>query len=283
MRQEDTRMDASMATRHRLGGDVDVAVVHPGEMGAAIGAALVEDGRRVHWASVGRSPETTARAGRARLIDDGDLETLLARSDLVISICPPHAALKVAAEIVAAAKHKRHWIYLDANAIAPATASGVAQIVEDAGARYVDGGIIGPPPVAAGFTRLYLSGLSASEVTEVLATPLIDVHVLNERPCSASALKLSYAAWTKGSAALLLAARAAAARAGVAQSLLEEWHTSQPGLEDRWGRAQRSALEKGWRWSGEMREIASMLEELGLPSGFHSAAAEVFENVTTLE
>jgi 3-hydroxyisobutyrate dehydrogenase-like beta-hydroxyacid dehydrogenase len=208
---------------------------------------------------------------------------LLAHGDLVISVCPPHAALDVASEVVAAAKDKRGWIYLDANAVAPATASRVARIVEDAGAWYVDGGIIGPPPVASGHTRLYLSGLGAAEVSQILATPLMNIHVLDERPCSASALKLSYAAWTKGSAALLLAARAAAAKAGVAQTLLQEWHTSQPGLEDRWERAQRSALEKGWRWSGEMREIASMFEELGLPSGFHAAAAEVFQDATTFD
>ena len=186
-------------------------------------------------------------------------------------------------QVAAAAKDKRGWIYLDANAVAPATACKVARVVEDAGARYVDGGIIGPPPVAPGATRLYLSGPGATEAREALGTPRLDIRVINEQPCSASALKLSYAAWTKGSAALLLAARAAAAKAGVDDTLLAEWHTSQPGLEDRWGSARQSALEKGWRWSGEMREIASMLEELGLPSGFHAAAAEVFEDRTIFE
>ena len=259
-----------------LRGDVNIALLHPGEMGAAIGAALVEAGNRVHWASAGRSRETRARASAARLVDDGDAVTLLGQSDLVISVCPPHAALDVASEVAAATTDKRDWIYLDANAVAPATARRVAQIVEDAGARYVDGGIIGPPPVLSGFTRLYLSGLGATEASEALVAPRLDIRVIDDQPCSASALKLSYAAWTKGSAALLLAARAAAARAGVDKNLLEEWQTSQPGLEDRWEGARRSARQKGWRWSGEMREIASMLEDLGLPSGFHAAAADVF-------
>jgi hypothetical protein len=99
---------------------------------------------------------------------------------------------------------------------------------------------------------------------------------------SASALKLAYAGWTKGSAALLLAARAAAARAGVETALLEEWRTSQPTLLDRWESARSSARDKGWRWVGEMDEIASMFESCGLPSGFHTAAARVFEDPTTL-
>ena len=262
---------------------MSIALLHPGQMGAAIGAALVEAGQPVHWASAGRTQETRARASAARLVDDGDVVTLLGHSDLVLSVCPPHAALGVASQVAAAAKDKRDWIYLDANAVAPATACRVARVVEDAGARYVDGGIIGPPPEAPGATRLYLSGPGATEAREALGTPRLEIRVVNEQPCSASALKLSYAAWTKGSAALLLAARAAAAKAGVDDSLLTEWHISQPGLEDRWGNARRSALEKGWRWSGEMREIASMLEELGLPSGFHAAAAEVFKDRTIFE
>jgi 3-hydroxyisobutyrate dehydrogenase-like beta-hydroxyacid dehydrogenase len=259
---------------------VTLALLHPGEMGAAIGAALVEAGKQVHWASAGRSEATRERAFAARLVDDGDLVTLLDRCNFVISVCPPNAALDIANEVASAAKEKPDWIYLDANAVAPATASRVSEVVEGAGARYVDGGIIGPPPMIRGFTRLYLSGTAAIKARELLATDRFDVRVIDESPSSASALKLAYAAWTKGSAALLMAARAAAVRSGVDHTLLEEWRTSQPELEDRWGRARRSALEKGWRWSGEMREIASMFEELGLPSGFYTAAEEVFQDPT---
>jgi len=254
-----------------------VALLHPGEMGAAIGAALVDTGEQVHWASAGRTGATRERAHRAGLVDDGDLETLLSHCNLVVSVCPPHAALEVASEVAAAAKEKRDWVFLDANAIAPATASRVSEIVEGAGARYVDGGIVGPPPVDAGRMRLYLSGRAAAEAREALVTNRFEVRVIDERPTSASALKLAYAAWSKGSAALLLAVRAAAVRSGVDATLLEEWRTSQPELEVRWRHARQSATEKGWRWSGEMEEIASMFEELGLPSGFHAAAAEVFQ------
>ncbi len=255
-----------------------IALLHPGEMGAAIGTALVEAGTEVHWASDGRTEATRDRARAAGLVDDGDLVTLVGYGSLVVSVCPPDAALEVASAVASAAKDKHDWLYLDANAIAPATAGKVREVVEDAGAQYVDGGIIGPPPVSPGRTRLYLSGLAAARVRASLVTDRFEVRVIDESPTSASALKLAYAAWTKGSAAMLLAVRAAAVRAGVEETLLEEWRTSQPELQGRWRRGQRSALEKGWRWSGEMREIASMFEELGLPSGFHSAAAEVFEN-----
>ena len=259
-----------------------IALLHPGEMGAAIGAALVEAGKQVRWASAGRSQETWERASAAQLVDDNDIATLLSHSDLVLSVCPPHAAADVAAEVAAAARGHSDWIYVDANAVAPATANTVAEIVGQAHARYVDGGIIGPPPTAPGSTRLYLSGVAAAEASEALATRRMDIRVIDDRPNSASALKLCYAAWTKGSAALLLAVRAAAVRAGVDEALLDEWQTSQAGLEDRWEGARRSAVSKGWRWSGEMTEIAKMFDELGLPTGFHTAAATVFEEPDNL-
>jgi 3-hydroxyisobutyrate dehydrogenase-like beta-hydroxyacid dehydrogenase len=206
----------------------------------------------------------------------------MARCDLILSVCPPHAALEQATQAAAAAPHQDGWHYVDANAISPAHAEVVASRIEKAGGVCTDGGIIGPPPTRRGLTRLYLSGLVALEASEHVATPLIELHVIDDRVGSASALKLAYAAWTKGSAALLLAARAAAVRAGVEAALLEEWRTSQPGLLDRWESARDSARDKGWRWVGEMHEIASMFEASGLPAGFHSAAAKVFEDPTTL-
>lgn len=259
-----------------------IGVVHPGEMGSAIGAALVDAGSSVAWASAGRSKASAERAARSGLHDCGTLEALVVECDIVLSVCPPHAALEVASRVAAAAGGREGWTYVDANAIAPATTELVGSTVTRAGADFVDGGIIGPPPSTLGTTRLYLSGPAAVDVSARLATTRLELHVLGEHAGAASALKLSYAAWTKGSAALLLAARAAASRSGVEQALLEEWRTSQPGVLERWSAADRSATEKGWRWSGEMKEIASMFESCGLPAGFHTAAAQVFEDPTTL-
>jgi 3-hydroxyisobutyrate dehydrogenase-like beta-hydroxyacid dehydrogenase len=65
-----------------------ITVLHPGEMGAALGAALVAAGSPVLWTSAGRSSETAERAGRAGLTE-GDPLT----ADVIVSVCPPHAAL----------------------------------------------------------------------------------------------------------------------------------------------------------------------------------------------
>ena len=239
-----------------------VGLLHPGEMGAAVGAVLRGQGVRVVWASDGRSEETRARAEDAGLEDVGSVSRV-AEADVVVSICPPHAALDVARSLESFA-----GVYVDANAVSPATASKVAEVVDE----FVDGGIVGSPPRERGTTRLYLSGERAEEIAELFAGSVLDARVVS----NASALKMAYAAWTKGTAAMLLAIRELAFREGVEAALLAEWDLSQPELRDRFARAARSAEAKGWRWVGEMEEIAATFEAAGLPGGFHRAAAEVY-------
>jgi 3-hydroxyisobutyrate dehydrogenase-like beta-hydroxyacid dehydrogenase len=253
---------------------VTIGLLHPGEMGAAVGQCLAGAGHRVLWASEGRSAATKERAAAAGLTGCG-LAEIVARSDLIVSVCPPAAALDVARDVAGF-----RGLYLDANAISPATAGRVAAIVTAGGAGYVDGGIIGTPPVAPGFIRLYLSGARAGEVRALFDGTAVAARVVECAPGgetgAASAVKMAYASWTKGSAALLLAARALARAEGVESVLLDEWGISQPGLEDRWGGAARSATAKGWRWVAEMEEIASAMAAAGLPEGFHQAAAEIY-------
>jgi 3-hydroxyisobutyrate dehydrogenase-like beta-hydroxyacid dehydrogenase len=252
-----------------------IGILHPGERGAAVAAALAGGGHETLWASAGRSADTRARAEREGLADAGDVRALAGRSGVVLSICPPHAALDVAREIAGFA-----GVYVDANAIAPATATAVAAIVEAGGAAYVDGGIIGPPPRRAGDARLYLSGgPAAHDVARLFAGTVVEAEVVSADPAAASALKMTYAAWTKGTHALLLAIRAAARELGVEDALAAEWERSQPELPGRSERAAAAAAAKGWRWDGEMEEIADTLAAAGLPEGFHRAAAEVFRRV----
>jgi hypothetical protein len=167
-------------------------------------------------------------------------------------------------------------LFVDANAIAPATGREVAAVLESAGGDCVDGGIVGSPPRAAGSTRLYLSGPQAGWVADLFAGSIVDARVVSGELGTASAVKMAYAAWTKGTAALLIAIGELARAEGVEDVLLEEWRMSLPELPERSERAARSAAAKGWRWVGEMEEIASTFAAAGLPDGFHRAAAEVF-------
>ena len=105
---------------------------------------------------------------------------------------------------------------------------------------------------------------------------ILDARVVAGGTWSASTVKMAYAAWTKGTAALLLTVRALARSGGVEETLLAEWELSQPALADRSDGAARSATAKGWRWVAEMEEIAATMAAAGLPDGFHQAAAEIF-------
>jgi 3-hydroxyisobutyrate dehydrogenase-like beta-hydroxyacid dehydrogenase len=249
-----------------------VGLLHPGEMGAAVGRCLTAAGHRVLWAPEGRSPASAARAAAAGLTAaSGGLAGLVRQADVIISVCPPHAAAGLARQVAGFG-----GVYTDANAVSPATAREIARIVEAGGASYVDGGIIGTPPVAPGFIRLYLSGARAGEVQRLFAGGPVDARMIGGDAGTASAVKMAYASWTKGSAALLLAARALAHAEGVEETLLTEWDVSQPGLAERSARATGSAAAKGWRWVAEMEEIAASMAAAGLPDGFHRAAAEIY-------
>jgi 3-hydroxyisobutyrate dehydrogenase-like beta-hydroxyacid dehydrogenase len=252
-----------------------IGLLHPGEMGAAVGGCLVSVGHEVLWDPAGRSRASTGRALAAGLTGV-TFEALLKRSSVILSICPPHAALDIAAQ-VAGTGAEYAGLYVDANAISVATAAQVAGIVTALGATYVDGAIIGPPPEIAGHTRLYLSGPRANEVRVLFGRSALDARIADGSLYAASAAKMAYAAWTKGSAALLLAARALARAGGVERTLLAEWALSQPALADRSQDAAASAAAKGWRWVAEMEEIAASMTAAGLPAGFHEAAAAIYD------
>ena len=255
-----------------------IGLLHPGEMGAAVGRCLTDRGHTVVWAAHGRSPATAARAVAAGLTEAGTARQVAEQAQVIISVCPPHAALDVAWAV-----HGFTGIYLDANAIAPGTAREVAQLITANGGTYVDGGIIGPPPFPEkGLSRLYLSGEHAAAIRDLFEGTALEPLILSGSITAASAVKMAYAAWTKGTAALLLAARGLARAEGVEDALLSEWELSQPQLAGQSERSARSAVTKGWRWVAEMEEIAQCMAGAGLPDGFHQAAAEIFRRCPRL-
>jgi 3-hydroxyisobutyrate dehydrogenase-like beta-hydroxyacid dehydrogenase len=253
-----------------------IALLNPGNMGATIGAAAATSGARVLWCSQGRSTASRKRAEQAGLQDAENIAAAVTQSDIVLSVCPPEAAPSVAKSV---AKENFKGVYVDANAVSRATAEQIGAIVTGAGASFVDGGIIGSPVTKAGTTRMYLSGARAREIAALFAQSMLDARAISETPGEASALKVAYAAWTKGTDALILAIRAYAQYEGVDRALLEEWKISQPTLETKTVRAAANAAPKMWRYVGEMEEIAQAFKVAGLPSGFHDGAARLSERL----
>jgi 3-hydroxyisobutyrate dehydrogenase-like beta-hydroxyacid dehydrogenase len=253
-----------------------VALLHPGNMGTTIGVAAATSGARMVWVSEGRSKTSQGRARDAGLRDVKTLTNAVNESEVILSVCPPDAALDLARDV---AQHRFKGIYVDANAVSRATAQQICEIVTRAGANFVDGGIIGSPVKRPGTTRMYLSGEHAPEIAALFADSMLDAKTIGAEPGAASALKVAYAAWTKCTDALLLTIRTFAASEGVDRALLQEWAISQPDLERRSQQAAAVATPKAWRYVGEMKEIAATFEAAGLPTGFHNAAAELWERL----
>jgi 3-hydroxyisobutyrate dehydrogenase-like beta-hydroxyacid dehydrogenase len=243
-------------------------------MGASVGAAARSNRHTVLWASAGRTASTHARARRADLEDAGTVASVVKASDIVLSVCPPHAAEDVAREV---AELGFSGVYVECNAISPDRTRAIQQIVEKTGAHYVDGGIIGGPAwTREAKTRLYLSGPRAEEVAACFAGSPLQAPVISERIGAASALKMGYAAYTKGTTALLTAILGMVEKEGVRAELAQQW--GETFTEQAVRRVCANTL-KAWRFVGEMYEIAATFEGARLPGGFHRAAAEVYERL----
>ena len=255
---------------------MNILLLHPGAMGASIGAALVGNGHDVAWLATNRSEATRDRAEVAGLHAATSLEEALG-AEVVISVCPPDAAVDVARTV---ADGGFAGTYVDGNAVAPATAEKVERLFGD---RYVDGGIVGPPAWRPGTTRFYLSGGSAHRVASLFGNTLVDARVVDGGPGAASALKMCYAAYAKGSVALILGIRALAESNGVSDALLSEWEISQSGLVARSEHSAKATSLKAWRFVGEMGEIAATFAAANLPSGFHEAAGEIYSRMSAFK
>lgn len=245
-------------------------ILHPGDMGSTVAAAC---SGKVLWASEGRSVETCERAADAGLTDAGNLTALVDAADTVISVCPPHGAEALAGAVADAGFG---GCFVEANAVSPTTARRIGERFE----HFVDGSLIGPPARERGTTRLYLSGPSADRVAARFEGSPLEACVLHGvGPGAASALKMAYASWTKGTNALLMSVAALALAEGVSDELAAEWDRSQSGLAQRLTYTSIRSAPKAWRWTGEMEEIAATFAAAGLPDGFHRAASDVFRRL----
>jgi 3-hydroxyisobutyrate dehydrogenase-like beta-hydroxyacid dehydrogenase len=255
---------------------VTIGILHPGEMGSGVAASAKAAGARVLWVSGGRGAATRKRAEAEGLEDVGTIARLAREAQVILSVCPPASAMDVAKEVAA---QRFTGIYVDGNAIAPATTRQVGKIMTAAGATYIDGGIVGPPPRKPGVTRLYLSGPRAHDVARMLNGGLMEAIALDGPIGAASAVKMAYAGWNKTQQALLMAVRAYAMREGVDEALLREWAISQPDLPKRSENAVAGTARKAWRFVGEMEELAAAFAAAGVPGQFHDAGAEVYRRL----
>ncbi len=253
-----------------------IAILVPGEMGAAVGKAFGDNGLEVITCLEGRSEPTRKRARAAGFRDVADLETLLGEADIVLSIMPPEHAPATVAKVAAAMKSSGSTPpYADCNAVSPETACAMQAVIEGAGAVYVDGGIVGSPPGKSVPTRFYMSGRDAA-LMDGLDGKGIDVRQCGPEIGRGVAVKMCYAAITKGTSALHTAVLIAAESLGVSDEIHHELATSVGALYKRMENVVPKLPAVSGRYIGEMKEIARTMESAGVTANFHVGATELY-------
>ncbi|MFM9846904.1 MAG: DUF1932 domain-containing protein [Hyphomicrobiaceae bacterium] len=253
-----------------------IAVIAPGAMGAAVAARLGENGADVITSLSGRSQASAKRAAQAGMRPVGDAE--LSSADLVLSIVPPSDAQGLAERLSPVLRSgARKPLYVDCNAVSPETVKRIAGVIAATGSPFVDGGIIGGPPRAGHVgPTLYVSGEPAKRI-EGFARGLV-VRAIDGPIGAASALKMSYAAITKGLTALATASTLAATKAGAAEALHRELSESQPMLLAWLGRSVPDMFSKAYRFVGEMEEISGFMGSDGARD-IYAGIAELYREV----
>lgn len=255
-----------------------IAILHPGDMGHAVGGVLRAHGHEVCTALNGRSGRSRDFARAAGLADVGSLDAAV-QVDMVLSILPPSNALDLARDAADAMRRTGATpAYVDCNAIAPETAKQVGEIVAAAGASFIDGGIIGPPP-GRGTPRFYVSGPDTAPMLALDGQGIIVRH-LGPKLGDASAMKMCYASITKGTSTLYTAALLAAHWYGLDEPFWAELQESQSATWNRMNPQVVRLPSDAGRWIGEMEEIVKAYAAAGLPTGFHEAAAAIYEVLT---
>jgi 3-hydroxyisobutyrate dehydrogenase-like beta-hydroxyacid dehydrogenase len=253
-----------------------IGVIHPGMMGICVASTVQNSGYEVYWVSEGRSLQSRERAERFSLSDAGTLAATCTTCSVIISVCPPHAAEEMAEQV---RTHAFKGMYLDVNAIAPQRAIRIGQSLNKDGVDFVDGGIIGFPVWERGKTWLYLSGEKASEAATFFSGGPLETSVVSDEVGKASALKMCYAAYTKGTTALLGGILATAEVLGVRSELEKQWSRDWANFGKQAGERVRNVTAKAWRFAGEMAEIAATFREAGMPGEFHAAAEMIYQRI----
>jgi 3-hydroxyisobutyrate dehydrogenase-like beta-hydroxyacid dehydrogenase len=255
-----------------------VAIIAPGNMGAAVGRRLTENEVTVLTSLAGRSEESVRRAREAGM--QPVEERALAEADFLLSIVPPGDALKLATRLAPTlAAVNRKPVYVECNAVSPATMQKIADVIATTGCAFVAAGIIGPPPKPGSTnTKVYASGPAAKDVVRLNEYGLI-VRVLEGPLTTASALKMSYAGITKGFTALGAAMMLAATRGGSAEALKAELAESRPDLLRYLSNQMPGMYAKAYRWIAELDEIAAFVGDEFAENEMLQAAARLYDRI----
>ena len=253
-----------------------VGILSPGDMGHTVGQRLKSNGLRVVAHLADRSARTRQLAVKAGIEEVGSYDSLVEEADVVLCILVPAEAGAAAQKVADALRSTgADLLYADCNAIAPQTTIKIGKTISDAGGRFVDASIIGPPPRREGSTRFYASGVHAKELAQ-LEDYGLEVPVISDRVGDASAIKMCYAGLTKGLTALCTELLVAAEALGIREALFAEYNLSQAAMLKRMEGGLPGMPPKSRRWVGEMEEISATMAGVGMTGKFHDGAADIY-------
>jgi L-threonate 2-dehydrogenase len=256
-----------------------VAIVAPGSMGAGVARRLAEHGVRVVTSLTGRSAASQKRAKEAGML--GVSAEALVDVDLLLSIVPPASALSFAEQTAFALKSSRRKpVFVDCNAVSPATVRHIHAVIAATGTEFIDAGIIGFPPVPGtnDGPHFYASGEPAAKL-KVLGKYGLDVRVLEGPVGTASALKMAYAGISKGHIAIFAAMVLAATRSGTAEALRQELAEADADLLASMSNRVPRMFTKAWRWAPEMQEIAEFAREDAVAHALWTNISQLYDRL----
>ena len=256
-----------------------VAILSPGDMGSNVGRALRENGLNVITCLTQRSQRTRELSEIAGITDVPNFGEMIDEADIVLSVLVPERAVEVAQQVAdVIRKSGKSLPFADCNPVAPAVALEMAEIIDSAGGRYIDGGIIGSPPGRGEPPRFYASGPHEAIMGQLNGRG-ISVPLMGGEVGRASAIKMCYASLSKGAAALNASALISAMNLGIYDEFVAEMESSQQGVLNAM-QGVNSLGAKAFRWIDEMEQISATFGAAGATPYLHKGAADVFRHVT---
>jgi 3-hydroxyisobutyrate dehydrogenase-like beta-hydroxyacid dehydrogenase len=256
-----------------------VGLLSPGDMGHVVGQRLIAHGMPVLTCLEGRSERTRGLAAKVGIRDVPTYWDLVRETDMILSIMVPGEAVKAARRVAEALRETGETtVYVDCNAVAPATGREMDGIIRGVGSRYVDASIIGGPPRREGMTKFYASGPNVESFL-TLGDYGLEVRPLGPEVGQGKGIKMVYGALTKGLTAISTQLLMAAWQMGLYDAL-EALHEETQGVQlQRMRRAVPIMPNRSRRWVSEMEEIAKTYGALGVTGKMYEGAAEFYRFV----
>jgi 3-hydroxyisobutyrate dehydrogenase-like beta-hydroxyacid dehydrogenase len=167
-------------------------------------------------------------------------------------------------------------LFLDLNSASPGAKQRAAKLVDDGGARYVEGAVMTSIPPYRIKVPLLLGGPHAAAALKALAALGFDAKVVSDSVGVASATKMCRSVMIKGFEAMVIESFTAARAYGVEDQVLASLKETFPGID--WEKQGayffQRVIEHGRRRSEEVREVAQTVHEAGLQPWSASGTAE---------